>query len=352
MTAPGPETPAHVDEIDGLRAIAVLTVLVFHTRIGLSYGWLGVELFFVLSGYLITGILLRAKATMENRGGWWTGYAKPFYIRRTLRIFPLAYTALFVVFILLPALGLRQGVAFSQQVWYWLYLNNWSIWSPYVPIAGMGHFWSLAVEEQFYLCWPWVVLLTPHKQLIRLSVALATLPIVLRLLTVIVPVFPDRMRSPGMVMMTPLRMDGLMIGVLLALLAYGGLGHWKPRARGVAIIAGACFLLLAFLPGSSLAFVLIAPAFTMAVAALLLLILTARDSTVCGLLRTRWLCAIGKISYGIYVVHLPIIALFQARGWPPARILAVSLPASLLLATASWFLLEKPFLRLKERWTL
>ena len=70
MTEPGEGTPAHVDELDGLRAIAVLTVLVFHTRIALSYGWLGVELFFVLSGYLITSILLRSRSPMERRGGW------------------------------------------------------------------------------------------------------------------------------------------------------------------------------------------------------------------------------------------------------------------------------------------
>ena len=118
----------------------------------------------------------------------------------------------------------------------------------------------------------------------------------------------------------------------------------------MAVTVGALFVVLTQVPGTSLAFVLITPAFTVTVAAMLLLILTSRDSVVCGLLRTRWLCAIGKISYGIYVVHLPIIAVFQQRGWPPGRILAVSLPASLLLATVSWYLLESPFLRLKERW--
>ena len=350
MTGTERAKPAHVDELDGLRAIAVLTVLVFHTRFALAYGWLGVELFFVLSGYLITGILLHARSAMDRRGGWWDGYAKPFYIRRTLRIFPLAYAALLVVFVVLPALGWRPAVPFGQQVWYWLYLNNWYIWSAYIPIAGMGHFWSLAVEEQFYLCWPWVVLLAPRKQLTRIALALATMPMLLRLLLVIVPVFPDKMRGPDTVRITPLRMDGLMVGVLLALLAYEGLHRWKLHARWVAVIVGALFVVLTRVPGTSLAFVLITPAFTVTVAAMLLLILTSRDSVVCGLLRTRWLCAIGKISYGIYVVHLPIIAVFQQRGWPPARILAVSLPASLLLATVSWYLLESPFLRLKERW--
>ena len=349
MTEPGEGKPAHVDELDGLRAIAVLTVLVFHTRIALSYGWLGVELFFVLSGYLITSILLRSRSPMERRGGWWEGYTKPFYIRRTLRIFPLAYAALFVIFVLLPALGWRPAVPFGQQVWYWLYLNNWYIWSAYVPIAGMGHFWSLAVEEQFYLGWPWVVLLAPRKHLARVALFLATTPMLLRLLLVLVPIFPGKMRGPDTVRITPLRMDGLMIGALLALLAVGGLAQWKPHARWVGLIAGAGCFALTFLPGSSVAFVLITPTFTVTVAATLLLILTSRDSAVCGLLRTRWLTAIGKISYGIYVVHLPIIAVFQERGWAPARILAVSLPATLIVAAVSWFCLERPFLRLKDR---
>lgn len=255
-----------------------------------------------------------------------------------------------MLFLLLPLAGLRPVVAFSQQIWYWLYLHNWYIWSPYVPIAGMGHFWSLAVEEQFHPCWPWVVLVATRRQLVRIALVLATAPLVLRLLLLLIPVFPDKARGPDTVRLTPLRMDGLMVGVLLALLADQGLERWKREARWVAALAGSAVVVLSWFPGSGAAFVLITPAFTVGAAAMILIILTSRDSVACRLLRTPWLTAIGRISYGIYVIHLPVIAVFQERGWSPGWILVVSLPITLALAVVSWFCLERPFLRLKERW--
>src|SRR5258707_7301954 len=136
----------------GLRGIAVLFVFVFHsigpliTPMGfIAYmGWLGVDLFFVLSGFLITSILLRARDA-EN-------YYKVFYARRALRILPLYYLAL-----TLSLLTTHDHYTFRAQIWFWLNLSNLATAFNPMLIPWLSHYWSLAVEEQFYLIWPAVV---------------------------------------------------------------------------------------------------------------------------------------------------------------------------------------------------
>src|SRR5579863_7613015 len=160
----------HLPSLDGLRGVAVLLVLIGHFAyvpialkgipgkiFALTHaGWTGVELFFVLSGFLITGILLDSKGA-EN-------YVSSFYIRRALRILPLYYGAVLVAFVLLPLLG-RAGLPglspeFNpDQLWYWFYAGNWA-WNWNHCYQPFAHFWSLAVEEQFYLAWPWIVWMT------------------------------------------------------------------------------------------------------------------------------------------------------------------------------------------------
>lgn len=147
--------------LEGLRGLAILTVMVHNVgipggvdpdgpvtkllRLLVNSGWVGVQLFFVLSGFLITGILVDEKGRPHQ--------FRNFYMRRTLRIFPLYYFTLALMLWLAPALGyapawLEQDRA--HQIWYWTYTENWA-W-PLIQIGnGLGHFWSLAVEEQFYL---------------------------------------------------------------------------------------------------------------------------------------------------------------------------------------------------------
>src|SRR5258706_10368119 len=182
--------PGHLRALDGLRGIANLMVLMVHFyqrtlmeginpifRIPLARivgaGAYGVELFFVLSGFLITGILLDTK----NKPG---AFIK-FYARRFLRIFPLYYGALAVVFLLLPRfIEFDKGAneISSHQIWLWTYFANWPstkfIWDD-SNLFLLGHFWSLSVEEHFYLLWPSVVFLCSNRALLRTCLALIAL---------------------------------------------------------------------------------------------------------------------------------------------------------------------------------
>ncbi len=153
--------PCRVPELDGLRGLAILAVLL-HTfsplqghefpvkefKLALDLGWVGVQLFFVLSGFLISGILL------DSQGS--PGYLRNFLARRALRIFPLYYGVLIMAFLVLPAVSPTVASwrsAFGHEAWLWTYLANWvqADWTNTRPFA---HFWSLCVEEQFYLLWP------------------------------------------------------------------------------------------------------------------------------------------------------------------------------------------------------
>src|SRR6266550_2788258 len=172
---------SRIASLDGLRGCAILLVLLFHFTARAPYptdhasirlqsvfdlGWSGVDLFFVLSGFLITGLLIDAKGS--------AGYFKVFYARRALRILPLYYGTLVVMFVLpyllTSVMNPTYITPFRDQIWYWGYLQNYhyltNAWS---DIAGP--FWTLAIEEQFYLVWPLVVLLLSRKHLLRLCFA-------------------------------------------------------------------------------------------------------------------------------------------------------------------------------------
>src|SRR5689334_3654448 len=177
MAPQEPQNPAsgqHVPALDGLRGVAILSVMLFHYVTASGFGedawvtrkiigacgclWTGVDIFFVLSGFLITGILLRAKGS--------PGYFVNFYMRRLLRIFPLYYGALVVIFLIVPHLvhDVTPGVKriLDSQAWMWGYSQDFAISyhnADYFDVDWMwvGHFWSLGVEEHFYLVWPLLV---------------------------------------------------------------------------------------------------------------------------------------------------------------------------------------------------
>ena len=168
MTHAGRSRAGFIPELDGLRAIAIILVFLHHSRAQLpvvnmttfylgwyfGQGWMGVDLFFVLSGFLITGILLETRET--------SNYFTGFYARRVLRIFPLYYLVLTAVIVggsLLNVPKITATLPVPQDRWlYFCYLMNWvGLWRGHFGANSIGHFWSLAVEEQFYLVWPLIV---------------------------------------------------------------------------------------------------------------------------------------------------------------------------------------------------
>ncbi|MFL6195572.1 MAG: acyltransferase family protein [Thermoanaerobaculia bacterium] len=360
--------PGRSAALDGLRGIAILLVLLLHFTMyggpraagGLDLlvqrfafaGWIGVDLFFVLSGFLITGILY------DSKGG--ERYFRNFYARRLLRIAPLYYGALVVFLVLLPALwpghaGLRS--LRQEGFWYWTYLVNVEIAREGWPGFGMlGHFWSLAVEEQFYLVWPLAVFLLRRRPLMAVCAGAIVLAVGCRLLLQMAG------NAPAAFVLTPARLDALAAGALLALAVRGpgGAAAAARWARPVLIVSAAGLgLLFAWkrgLPSEDPVVSVAGQALLAALFAALLALTLAAPPEARGV---RWLAApvlvfFGRYSYGLYVLHHPLLFL------KPAGLSYAALPGWLLFvvgatgvsvaaALLSWRFLEKPFLDLKDR---
>ena len=354
---PQAEKLRHIPALDGVRTIAIAAVMLFHffqNGPALSssllraagkvamLGQTGVDLFFVLSGFLITGILLKMRGRPRA--------LSTFYLRRTARIFPLYYAYLIGAFLLFPALHWTPRVAWADQWWFWVYAQN--IQDTFVHnfhMFGPGHFWSLAVEEHFYLVWPFLVLLLPEKRLSR--VLLATVGVAIATRAVLVwfgyPVF----------YFTLCRMDALAVGALLALLARRkeSLHSMSKWLRRWGLLAGAAILpAYVLLTGTAnpmvqiFKFTLVA----MMCAAVLVLALTTQKESYAGrLLGSRPASVIAKGSYALYVFHPAIFEAcqpFYAR-LPFAVCLGSAFAATGVAAFLSWHLIEAPCLRMRDR---
>ncbi|ABC81839.1 acyltransferase family protein [Anaeromyxobacter dehalogenans] len=365
----GPRGP--LPALDGLRGLAIGGVLACHLLnawpgdgawerravAALGLGWTGVDLFFVLSGFLITGGLVD---TLGQRG-WWRG----FLVRRALRIFPLYYLALAAFAAAGPALGLVDPWTFGRWGWwYWSYLGNWAYAARQV-IPALSHFWSLAVEEQFYLAWPLVVLLARGRALAAASAALVCAGPALRWLIV-----DSGLPVGSAYRLTPGRVDALAMGALVAVLARaaGGAGllrrAWLPAAAAGAAGFAALGLPHGFdmhaRPLEIWSHLWLALAFGGLVAGA---VATAgADHPLRRALSAGPLRALGRYSYGLYVVHYLVhvgaLGALRARPWGAALLAsrtgyaayaAAALAASLLLAWGSFHLVEKRFLALKDR---
>lgn len=366
--ASAPAESARIGALDGVRGLAILLVLLFHAMFfgvplpgaapldaaapyprAAALGWCGVDVFFVLSGFLITGILLRSKEAPH--------YFRNFYARRALRIFPLYY----VVIVLLLFVLERPPATAAEKASYLLYYQNvrYAFW-------GEGQFdparlvtWSLAIEEQFYLVWPAVVWFASRRALARLCVVAIVVAIASRWLLVAGGLHATHF-------LTPCRLDTLAAGALLAILGFPG---WRWGAA--AAIGGAVGLWgIATWTGSSFPE---SPAMQQygLLAALALavgvLILACSGGWFARLCRARVLRSLGQYSYCIYLVHFLVIdglahgSFFHlpagVQQWLVAHLsplvllllfTACCLAASWLVAFASWHGFEKWFLALKR----
>ena len=362
----GAHAPARIYELDGFRATAVLAVLFHHLFYGwntpalssvpgvvravLSRGWLGVDLFFVLSGFLITGILLDAKSSGH--------YFRNFYTRRVLRIVPLYLACILLMYLCYP----DKGAYFRLSL---LYLANFAYYFHVPKPHGPGVFWSLAIEEHFYLLWPLVVRLLNRFWLLGLTLVLVVASPILRGYCAHAGMDPSLQIYPY----SFFRFDNLALGALLALWTrsdfYTRSGAWK--LSGV-LIGSACLIMVVGLPyGIADARTVAASAlhFTQAgfvFAGLMALSLAYRGSRATAFLRCRAVRVTADLSYCIYLIHLTLgdlyyrllrsikfndVARLGAVGSLGVRILVVG-TATFLLAALSKKYLEDPFLRLKR----
>jgi len=353
----------HIAALDGLRGAAILLVLGYHTvgyeQYGTSvvsrtiyltarYGYTGVDLFFVLSGFLITRILVSSRNSES--------FYQIFYIRRMLRIFPLYYLAIVIAFFVLPLMAIYHperglGASFvspSDQIWYWLNLSNFpTAFHPWhIPV--LNHFWTLAVEEQFYLIWPTVVRRCPLRTLKKICAIGFFVPMLLRL---VVPSFgPDFYYR-----ITPFHMEGLLGGALLGLLdVTQSLERW--RAWYPALLLSGCAGLFCaaiwpssvFLTKGTVTFV--ALAFTGLVAVVL-----ESGGRIAPVFSHPLLRRMGDYSYFMYVFHLMLIgivsALLRHLGGLDRNLYVragASLAVCFTLGAVSHRFFEKPVLNLKR----
>ncbi len=363
-----------IPALDGLRGIAVLTVMIFHFTIFgemtadnfldaayrgfIIVGWSGVDLFFVLSGFLITGIILDAKESPH--------FFRNFYGRRFLRIFPLYYVFLALYFFVIghffPAFT-QQTV--GQEAWYWTYTCNILAARQGYLDSTISHFWSLAVEEQFYLVWPLLAYLLSSRALLRTCLGLMVASLTLR--TVLVS---HHAPFPVFYGLTPCRIDTLAAGAIVALLLRGS----TPREFLVAsarkvLVAMTAVLAILFVwrhglhnhdaVVGTLGYTVVALTYS---SLTLLAVMAPPTSSL-----TRWLSDprlrfFGRYSYGMYVLHAPLgHALLRAGIVIPRfpRVAGSHLPLQALFivggiglttlgALVSWYLLEAPVLRFKR----
>lgn len=369
---PRQPTLRHVEELDGLRGLAIVLVMLFHMtlvppvgKLALLWssfcqrGGLGVDIFFVLSGFLITRILLDSLDRPR--------YFRNFYGRRVLRIFPLYYAVLSFAFLVLPRVApwtvARYAQVNREAVWYWLHLSNFAIARRGAFIHGIVDVsWSLSIEEQFYLLWPAIVWCVSATKLRWLCVSLVALSFVSRTLLAVLHTSPVAVYT-----LTFCRLDGLAIGALVALLVRNRL---PSDIRPILIYGlwGACPLWLGLLlpVHGSVAKALDGSGEHLLVCALtgcaILAVLSTPNAFLIRPLKWRALRLFGRYSYALYLFHFPISAAIRDYVLKPTRmplVLGSSLPSlgafylvagSVCLGAAmlSWHLYEKRFLRLKH----
>jgi peptidoglycan/LPS O-acetylase OafA/YrhL len=339
----------HVPQLDGLRAIAVLLVLLTHFwgyRVSpeildrfAAAGWIGVDLFFVLSGFLITSILWDSRDSPR--------YFVNFYARRTLRIFPIYFLVLAFVFIAMP-IASRLPDTISRDAWmYWLYLGNFALAAGGWQLFVLDITWSLCIEEQFYLVWPALIRrLTLRNMVIFCAVIIVVTPLVRLALW-----SPERWMWVHM--MTPLRADSFAVGALLAVLLKNGVR--VPARTVMALCAPLLVGLVAFghfRRGSMLVCTVGYSLTSIVSGAAVVLAMNSRA------LAFKPLVHIGKVSYGVYLYH-PIVFMFMSSLFAAGGLAANNVPLMLFqlvvlaaatvgAASLSYAILEKPLLRLKR----
>jgi len=376
-SAPSLRSAKRIPELDGLRGLAILMVLIWHFGYGANSAaghrwvfylgdagsllWSGVDLFFVLSGFLIGGILLDARNSPN--------YFNAFYARRVFRIIPIYAVVVGVFYICLVA-GIPGRMAGSN----WLFGPTvpWYAYATFTQNIGYGTgepnlaawlraTWSLAIEEQFYLILPAVVWFVSRR---RLPYLLGSAILAAPLLRLFLNLHYSNGRLASFNLM-PCRADALLLGVAAALLVrqqsiWESLKSQRRRivSAWIVLLAGLPFLVLFKVSDPEQSFWMSTVGLSWLALfyfGLLLMALVYSDGWLGRILRTSWLKALGTISYGVYLLHIPVLGLTFAifrgkRPWaetPADRgLVLLALAATIAIASVSWTLFEKPLLKI------
>jgi peptidoglycan/LPS O-acetylase OafA/YrhL len=376
-----PRVPA----LDGVRGLAILWVLSHQLGLPMAIhgwearmlapfvaGWIGVQLFFVLSGFLITGILLDTQHDPHQ--------LKHFYVRRVLRIFPLYYATLAVTMFVLsvwPA-SLPHDTTLAQewafQPWLWFFLSNWTTYTDQ-HTAMFPHFWSLAVEEQFYVLWPLLIYKRSPQAVFRWGWALALGSLAFRVALHHARPTQDT-TSWALYGLTPSRFDALALGAVAAaaLRCPELMSLWQQHSRRIGWATLVALLIGAKLTWGFRQWVSSTQVFGYSVLAWtfgywILSLATSANTSVPATsswwwawLRWGWLRKVGEVSFGMYVLHLPLNNLLQPHlmawagvsapyslGFSMVYVLTMTmLLYGLARLSFTWF--ESPLLRLKDQW--
>jgi peptidoglycan/LPS O-acetylase OafA/YrhL len=366
--------PRHIPALDGLRALAILLVIphnldmlgapvplfLYPVAALMHAGWIGVQLFFVLSGFLITGNLLDARGA-DN-------YFAAFFGRRALRILPLYFGVLCVTFLIAPlwfTVPAQLHATAPHQIWLWTFLSNWT--EPFDGgVFGFGHFWSLAVEEQFYLLWPFVVVRCSPRALLWVCAASVAVALVVR-----IALLAAHLPNEAVYMFTLCRMDALALGAAAAAILRMPATQQRLAQASSRIAIGALVILLVTAAATrafaiydvstqSVGYSVLALGF-----ALIVLLAALPSGAIVGgsmrVLAWKPLRLVGRYSYGMYVMHMPLHVFFTGpllRRWYPdttpliaVAYVGVMTVATFLLAAVSYEGFERRFLQMKRRFT-
>lgn len=370
-----PQTASREPALDGVRGFAMILVLAWHcfylnptsalieiyTRF-LNLGFIGLDIFFVLSGFLITRILI------NDRGNG--GYFGRFYLRRVFRIFPAYYLSLALIWLFVPTLNpeLRESRMLDQWPYFVAHIQNWDMAFNGVNYdwAGVHHFWSLAIEEQFYLVWPFVVMSLSLAGLRRVCIVMIVGSVTLKLALV-------AMEAPWsyVYLLTPSRLEGLAYGAFIASLTGDSIARWKPwiTAAGYAGFIGLAVMVA--VGGHMMSALTLAFGIPAATAAFGWLIFSLRQRTtsptVLRVLRNGTLVWFGQYSYAIYLCHYAIYWTLRLHvdqwlrldGQPTPNLVllmigTVTVLLSVAFAKLMFALVESPSMkwrdRLQDRW--
>jgi peptidoglycan/LPS O-acetylase OafA/YrhL len=346
----------YVPALDGLRGVAVLLVIATHSVLlfwpshfddVVPGGFLGVDLFFVLSGFLITSLLL-GEQSASGRVSF-----PGFYRRRALRLLPALAVLLVAHLVYTAVTGLPLGIELRSMAVISLYVSNWYVVSGHTLAPGLQHMWSLSVEEQFYLVWPIVtVVVLGARRSLRFSVIFLSAAVLTAAAWRAVLAHGHTVTEAGRLgIRTDTRADALLLGALAAYLWTQGTvpRRWlAPAGCAAAAFLAACVL---FVPPTNIFYD--NGGYTLVAVAASIIVIGVADGSRAVTRSLGWgpLRSMGRVSYGLYLWHLPVffaVARYATSWWAPVQ-LAFALMLTAAFTLASWKFVEVPCLQRKNR---